>query len=136
MAPQYPILAIDPGKYKCGLAIVSQNQILLHEVIQTNKILGRIKQILPNKGSIVVGDRTGSREFIIQLKKGIPSVEERIFLVDEHLSSLEARSLYWQSNPPKGLKKLIPVSLQVPPVPIDDYVAIILAQRYVAKHAK
>ncbi|HKM17981.1 MAG TPA: pre-16S rRNA-processing nuclease YqgF, partial [Limnochordia bacterium] len=33
-------------------------------------------------------------------------------------------------HPPRGWRRLLPVSLQTPPVPIDDYVAVILAQRY------
>jgi hypothetical protein len=32
--------------------------------------------------------------------------------------------------PPKGLTRLIPKSLRVPPRPVDDIVAILLIERY------
>jgi hypothetical protein len=38
--------------------------------------------------------------------------------------------LYWQENPPKGLKKLIPLGMLVPPVPLDAYAAVILVRRF------
>jgi hypothetical protein len=34
--------------------------------------------------------------------------------------------------PPQGLKKLIPQGMRLPPVPIDDIVAILLIERYLA----
>ena len=35
-----------------------------------------------------------------------------------------------QENPPKGWKKLIPLGMQVPPVPVDDYAAIVIGRKY------
>ncbi len=130
MAADEPIMAIDPGRNKCGLAVVFQGETLLQEIVDRDNILKRAVDVLPSTGAIVVGDRTGSKEFIAELKAAIPTIVNRITTIDEHLSSVEARSLYWQVNPPKGLRKLIPTSLQEPPVPIDDFVAVILAHRY------
>ena len=55
-----------------------------------------------------------------------------ITLVDEHLTTLEARARYFVEHPPTGLKRLLPVSMQVPPEPYDDYVAVILGERFLA----
>lgn len=131
MAADQPILAIDPGRNKCGLAVVFQGKTLLQEIVDRANILQRIADVLPSTGAIVVGDRTGSKDFIAELKAANPTIVSRITTIDEHLSSVEARSLYWQVNPPKGIKRLIPTSLQEPPVPIDDFVAVILAQRFI-----
>lgn len=131
MAADQPILAIDPGRNKCGLAVVFQGKTLLQEIVDRANILKRIADVLPSTGVIVVGDRTGSKDFIAELKAANPTIVSRITTIDEHLSSVEARSLYWQVNPPKGFKRLIPTSLQEPPVPIDDFVAVILAQRFI-----
>ncbi len=54
-------------------------------------------------------------------------------LVDERYSSLEARERYWQMYPPTGLARLIPKGMRVPPRPVDDIVAIILIERYLAQ---
>ncbi len=124
------ILAVDPGRIKCGLAIISRDEVLLREVVAREKICTRIGEVLPNQGPIVVGDRTGSEDFIIELKEVLPELNQRIITVDEHLSSVEAKNLYWRDHPPRGWRRLIPTSLQTPPVAIDDYVAVILAKRY------
>ena len=57
-------------------------------------------------------------------------------LVDEHHSSEEGRRRYFQANPPKGWRRLLPIGLQTPPKPYDDYVAILLAERYVRAHTE
>ena len=35
-----------------------------------------------------------------------------------------AKGEYWKANPPNGWRRLIPVTMQVPPVPVDDFVAV------------
>ena len=49
------------------------------------------------------------------------------------LADVELLFDYWREHPPRGLMRLIPVTMQVPPVPVDDYVAVILAERYFDK---
>lgn len=124
------ILAIDPGRHKCGLAIIEDDHILLQEIVLRTELLDRVKSVLPPKGPIVIGDRTGSAHFYTEMAKEMPHVMDRVLMIDEHLSSVEARKEYWIHNPPTGIRRIVPVSLQVPPVPIDDYVAVILARRY------
>jgi len=124
------ILAVDPGKEKCGLAIIEHDRVVLQEVVPRAEIVERIITVLPKAGPIVVGNRTGSREFIAELTSRIPNINNRIVKVDEDYSTMEARALYWQAHPPRGWRKLIPLSLQTPTEPIDDFVAVILARRY------
>ena len=50
--------------------------------------------------------------------------------VDERNSSLEARRRYWQEKPARGIWRLIPTSMRVPPEPYDEYVALILIEHY------
>ena len=58
----------------------------------------------------------------------LPNVHIKV--VDERHTTEEARKLYWKKNPPRGWRKLLPTSMQVPPVPVDDLVAEILARRF------
>ena len=59
-----------------------------------------------------------------------------ISLVDERYSSLEARDRYWQMYPPNWLIRFIPHGMRQPPRPIDDIVAIILIERYLARQSR
>lgn len=131
------VLAVDPGRQKSGIAILRRTgQVLYREISSTATLLTRVEALLAQfrPEVLLLGDRTGSKEsrqqfsLILQLEiRGLPLV-----LVDEHGSTEAARQRYWQENPPRGWRRLIPVGLQVPPCPIDDYAAVILAERYLA----
>jgi RNase H-fold protein (predicted Holliday junction resolvase) len=76
-----------------------------------------------------MGNQTTSKQWKEKLES-ILSTQITVAMVDERNSSVEARDRYWQMYPPKGLTRLIPKSLRVPPRPIDDIVAILLIERY------
>ncbi|HOJ22659.1 MAG TPA: hypothetical protein PLU39_16725 [Armatimonadota bacterium] len=131
--PERVILAVDPGSHKCGVAVVdSSRRVRMRGVVETGELVDCVRELLEAHAitEIAVGDRTGSRrvrEQLWALAGGRPVVP-----VDEHLSTLEARRRYFQENPPRGLRRLIPLGLQVPPCPIDDLVAVLLAERCLA----
>jgi RNase H-fold protein (predicted Holliday junction resolvase) len=132
------ILAIDPGREKNGVAVVTmEGAVFYQNVIATEQLLSAIEELLIDYkiDKIIIGNKTGSKEFITNMKKaGILEKVEGIIPIDEHLSTEEARQRYWEHNPPTGLKKLIPLTMQTPGVPVDDYVAVILAERYFKKN--
>ena len=125
------VLAVDPGRDKCGLAVVAQGGAIVArrvaQVAQAQDVIldwARAHQI----STVVLGDSTTSREWQVRLAQWLPQAQ--IFLVDERGSTLEARTLYWQYHPPRGWRRLVPLSLQTPPEPIDDYAAVVLARRF------
>lgn len=124
------ILGFDPGKDKCGLAVVNSNQqILFHQVVASEEALAVI-QSLAERFSVqllVMGNQTTSKAWKTKIEK---QMALPIVLVDERNSSLEARDRYWEMYPPQGLQKLIPQGMRLPPRPIDDIVAILLVERY------
>lgn len=128
------IIAIDPGKEKCGIAIVHKEKgILMKDVIPTNELTTKIEEFAAeyNVNQIVIGDGTSSREAKQCLEKiTVNDHPLTMIFIDERHSTDEARRRYFAENPPRGLKRLIPVTMQVPPKPVDDYVAVILAERY------
>ena len=130
------LLGLDPGRAKCGIAIVGIDRSLhYHQVVPVEDVTSTIqtlRQTYPVSG-IVMGDQTGAQQWQQQLQ-ALPEVP-RITLVDERYSSLEARDRYWQMYPPSGLGKLIPQSLRSIPRPIDDIVAILLVERYLKRLA-
>lgn len=130
------VLGIDPGREKCGLAVVQDDLCLIKQVVGRGEYLRVVKQWVHeyNVGQIVLGDGTGSDEFLVEIKGDLPRCS--INTIDEQYSTEEARRRYWADNLPKGLKRLLPTSMQVPPEPYDDYVAVILAERFLKAQQK
>ena len=137
MARNETILGFDPGKDKCGIAVIDGNRaVLYHQVLLTAQTIAQIRTLCPqyNVSRIVMGDQTTSKQWKQQLTTAFPDL--LISLVDERYSSLEARDRYWQMYPPNWLIRFIPHGMRQPPRPIDDIVAIILIERYLARQSR
>lgn len=124
------ILAIDPGREKTGIAILKNSDVLEHEIINSEELVQIIKSLLEKYiiKTIVMGNGTSSKKKYDLLKREF--IDKDIVLINEYRTTDEARKLYFQENPPKGWKKLIPLGMQVPPVPVDDYAAIVIGRKY------
>lgn len=128
------ILGLDPGRDKCGLAVMgANNTIHWHQVVSATAVIDSIYSLLSSYpiSLLVMGNQTTSKEWYEKLLHALPS-SVTITKVDERNSTLEARDKYWQLYPPQGIKGLIPRSLRTIGGPIDDIVAIILIERYLA----
>jgi RNase H-fold protein (predicted Holliday junction resolvase) len=124
-------LGFDPGKDKCGVAVVDRAGIALyHEVLPSDTLLEQLPALCTQWQvlQVVMGDRTTAKQWQKKLTQALP--ETPITLVDEHYSTLAARDLYWEMYPPQGFQRLMPQGMRLPPRPIDDLVAIILVRRY------
>ena len=124
-------LGIDPGRSKTGLALVDgAGKILKLHIADSqnidNEILEFIQKSCPVQ--IVLGNGTNSSNIGEVVQKVLPNVE--IAVVEEAHSTEEARTLYWQENPPQGWRKLVPLGMLVPDVPLDAYAAVILVRRF------
>lgn len=124
------ILAIDPGREKTGIAILKNSDVLEHKIINSEELVQIIKSLLEKYiiKTIVMGNGTSSKKKYDLLKREF--IDKDIVLINEYRTTDEARKLYFQENPPKGWKKLIPLGVQVPPVPVDDYAAIVIGRKY------
>ncbi len=127
------ILGFDPGRDKCGLAIadttgaIAAQQVVTAAAALPTLVAWRSQYALQQ---IVIGNQTTAKLWEAQLRATFPDLP--IALVDERNSSLEARDRYWQLYPPRGWRWLIPQGLRLPPRPVDDIVAILLIERYLA----
>ena len=124
------ILAIDPGREKTGIAILKNSDVLEHKIINSEELVQIIKSLLEKYiiKTIVMGNGTSSKKKYDLLKQEF--IDRDIVLINEYRTTDEARKLYFQENPPKAWKKLIPLGMQVPPVPVDDYAAIVIGRKY------
>jgi RNase H-fold protein (predicted Holliday junction resolvase) len=128
----YMFLGFDPGKDKCGLAIMtSDGQIKYHEIIASEKAIAQINKLCQKYPiqTLIMGNQTTSKTWKQQLENSLTS-DISLVMVDEKNSTLEARDRYWQMYPPQWLQRLIPQGMRTPPRPVDDIVAIILIERY------
>lgn len=132
-SPTQPvILGFDPGRDKCGLAVIGlDRQLHYHQVVLAKEAIATIETLRQRFpiSLMVMGDQTTAKQWRQELYQKLTE-PLNIILVDERYTTLEARDRYWQMYPPKGLIKLLPQGLRQPPRPIDDIVAILLIERY------
>lgn len=126
------ILGFDPGRQKCGLAVMGVDQTIhWHQVVVASQVIDSInalREIYPIS-LLIMGNQTTSKEWLQVLNEKY-ALDLDIVQVDERNSTLEARSRYWQIYPPQGIHRFIPQSLRKINHPIDDIVAILLIERY------
>lgn len=128
------IIAIDPGRDKCGVAVVqADNRVLERQIVPRATALEGLQKLIfrfPD-AVLVLGNATTSRALREEITQLFP--QTAIQMQDETGSTLEARDLYWVEHPQRGWRRFWPQSLQMPPEPIDDFAAIVLAQRFLAQ---
>lgn len=125
------IIAIDPGTKKCGYAVVDSNLSVLQRVVASTEGIIKIIEDSFNVykiDEIILGNGTNYKNIEKRLKNHFPKL--KIILIEEEFSTLEARKKYFEAHPPRGISKLIPLSLRVPPCHYDDFVAVLLAEKY------
>ena len=127
------IAAVDPGREKCGVAVVAMDGAIAKRlVVPTLTLQEEIASILTTEKIQVLlcGNGTGSMEQAAMLQELAEQHKVQFLIVDEKHTTEEARKLYWQQQPPQGWRCLLPTTMQTPPVPVDDYVAVLLAWKY------
>ncbi len=125
------ILALDPGSKKCGLAALdASGNVLEKKIISREEVKGELPLLLSKYqiNTLVVGKSPFGKEIEKEIYR--MGIQAHILFVSEKYSTLEARKRYWKENRPAGLWRFIPTSLLTPPVPVDDYAAVILGERY------
>jgi RNase H-fold protein (predicted Holliday junction resolvase) len=128
------VLAIDPGSSKCGMALVRREdssvlKLIWRAVSPREQVIAKVKEAMEVDpfSLVIVGSGTTSKQLIHELREQLPSIG--ILVVDEKNTSLQARERYWEHNPRRGLRRFGPSTLWLPPEPVDDFVAYILAER-------
>ena len=125
------IVAIDPGRDKCGVVVMTEDgDIKFQRVIETTTLEAVMLELFNEfeLQMVVLGNGTTSKEARQRISSTLPNIH--IEVVNERHTTEEARKLYWKKNPPSGWRRLLPTSMQVPPVPVDDIAAEVLARKF------
>ncbi len=123
------LLAIDPGRQKCGLAVLDTESGLLDRAVVARSELPALVREWCHRyrpDLLLLGRGTGSRD-LNELLTDLPAPLRR---VSDQQTTRRARARYFADHPPRGWRRLLPLSLQTPPVPVDDYAACIIAEQF------
>jgi RNase H-fold protein (predicted Holliday junction resolvase) len=128
------VLAIDPGSSKCGMALVTRDelgqiQLVWRAISELSKLIECMQdaKIVRAYDIVIVGSGTSSDKAVRLIREKCVGVA--ILVVDEKDTTLQARERYWINNKRHGWRRFLPATLQVPPEPVDDFAALILAER-------
>lgn len=104
-------------------------ELLWHAIAPTGNLLDKIDeaQAIAAFSLIIVGSGTTGKNAVHRVREHLPSMG--ILVVDEKDTTLQARERYWEHHKRRGWRRLLPSTMQVPPEPVDDFVALILAER-------
>ena len=134
MALEPYVLAIDPGRDKTGVAILTNTaQLVMMDIVPTDSVMCELQSLLamyPATSVLVCGNGTNHKAVGTIVKKVALEKEKVFTFVNEKHTTEEARRRYFEVHPPAGWRKLVPKGMLYPPVPVDDITAWIIGERW------
>lgn len=124
------LMAIDPGRAKCGIAVVDRKgTVLFVKAVENSVVVAELQQIFDEYvlNKVVMGNGTDHINVLTKIKAAYPNLS--IEMVDEKNTTLMARKLYWQYNKPSFWQNLIPYDWRTTPI-LDGYAALAIAIKY------
>jgi RNase H-fold protein (predicted Holliday junction resolvase) len=124
------VLGLDPGTRKCGYAVLTAlgEPPLTLGIAPIDALRERLRELLLAIPVTVAAVGRGTNAAAIAdlaRELGLP-----VQLVDERETTLLARARFFRDHPPRGWRRLIPLGMLLPDRPIDDYAALLIAERY------
>jgi RNase H-fold protein (predicted Holliday junction resolvase) len=124
------LLGVDPGTRKCGYAVVDRIDAppLALGIVPLDEFNLRLTSLRADFAIDMVAIGHGTNANVVSAAvhdAGLPFT-----LVDERETTLRARVRFFADHPPRGWRKLIPRGMLLPDRPIDDYAALLIAERY------
>jgi len=124
------ILGLDPGTRKCGYAIVDAlgKPAVAQGIVDLECLSECLTNLLERFTIRVVA--LGGGTHMKEVAAVVRAAGLAMVVVDESETTLQARERYFRAHPPRGWKRLIPRGLLLPPCPIDDFAALLIAERF------
>ena len=129
------LLALDPGSYKVGTAVLDyQAQEKEKTIVKIDELIDHLREIFKiyQIEEIIIGDGTGAEKIIEILENNFKN--KKINLVEEEFTTEEAQARYLKEKPMSNYEKLLRkvVSWKLKK-PLDDYAALIIGEKYLEK---
>ena len=126
----FKILAIDPGKFKCGLVLAEINKKKIYEaiILKSEFLEDYIRNLnnLEDISKIIIGNGTTSDE----IKQKLDFFKKEIISFEEKNTTYRAKSRYFELFPISGLKFLIPREVFILNKNLDAISALIILEDY------
>jgi RNase H-fold protein (predicted Holliday junction resolvase) len=129
VSPDGLILGIDPGRSKAGFALLrADGGVIARGIEPLEALRERLSDIVAAGAVAVIALGRGTNAKAV--KALLDGLGPPIVWVDEFETSRLARSLFFVDHPPRGWRRLIPIGMQLPDRPVDDYAAIAIGRRF------
>ena len=124
------VLGLDPGTRKCGFAVISGigSAALAMGIIPVEALAERLRDIVTTMPVAFAAIGRGTNAGVVA--DAVRALGLPFELIDERETSLLARARFFRDHPPRGWRRLIPTGMLLPNRPIDDYAALLIAERY------
>ena len=124
------VIAIDPGKAKCGVTIADLKEKKVFEavVIKSNLLLIYLKKKHKKEKNIqfIIGNGTSSSKFI----KDINDLSNNLIITEEKNSTYRAKQRYFEIFPLKGIKRILPREIFILNKNLDALAALVILEDY------
>ena len=124
------LIAIDPGKCKCGLVLVDliQKKVDQAIVLNTEFLPNYVKNLngSENISKVIIGNGTTSRQNIEKLD----FIRNYLIIVEEKNTTLRAKKRYFEIFPTRGLKSFLPKEIFIMNKNLDALSALIILEDY------
>ena len=126
----FKLIAIDPGKFKCGLVLAELNEKKVYKAITLkSELLGdyiRNLNIVENISVIIIGNGTTSKE----ITEKLDFFKKEIITFEEKNTTYRAKARYFELFPISGWKFLIPREIFILNKNLDAISALIILEDY------
>ena len=124
------LIAIDPGKCKCGLVLVDLIQKKVDQAIVLNsESLPKYVKTLnsyENISKVIVGNGTTSKQNIEKLE----FIKKDLIIVEEKNTTFRAKKRYFELFPTRGFKTFLPKEIFIMNKNLDALSALIILEDY------
>ncbi len=124
------VLGLDPGTRKCGYAVVTAVDAppLTLGIVSIETLAERLAEVLAATPVALAAIGRGTNAAVVA--DVVRALGLAVELVDERETSLLARARFFADHPPRGWRRIVPRGMLLPDRPIDDYAALLIAERF------
>ena len=124
------LIAIDPGKYKCGLVLaeISEKKVYKAIILKSELLEDYVRNLNTeeNISKIIIGNGTSSRE----IREKLHFFKKEIIIFEEKNTTYRAKARYFELFPISGLKFLLPREFFILNKNLDAISALIILEDY------
>ena len=129
------LLGVDPGTRKCGYAVIERPGAppAALGIVPLGEFEAQLSALRARFPIDMVAIGHGTNAGVVS--NVVRDAGLAFALVDERETTLRARARFFDDHPPRGWRRLIPRGMLLPDRPIDDYAALLIAERFLQSTA-